>query len=190
MLLSVAVEVLDYRRRTPRVLSATPAMYLKAVMVVLSFVLPFISPTTAIIYGVVVVALMVVIGLRRTSAYIAASIPIIYLTLLASAIVLQGDVTSVTRFTAFATATAPTFTFAFATTKPSTLRRIPVLYLLSVVFSSVIREVLDISMSYKAKGSSGLDYWMRIVVAAVAVSGIRAQTLSDALKARGFEVVE
>jgi hypothetical protein len=190
VLLSAVLEVLDYRGRAPEFLSAAPAIYLKTAMVVASFTLPLASPAAAAAYGAAVVAAMVALGLRRVPAYIAASLPVVYLTLLASAAVLGGDIASAARFTTFVAATAPTLAFVFATTKPSTARRVPALYLLLVVLSSVLREVVDIATSYRARGSAGLGYWMRVVVAAVAVGLSRAQTLSDSLRSRGIEVVE
>ena len=190
MLPSIVIEVLDYRGRAPKYLNTKPGLMLKAVMVVASFIIPFVSTLVAVVYGVAVIVLMAVIGLRKASAYIAVSLLIVYLVLLASILVLGGDITSVIRFTAFAMTTAPVFVFTFATTRPLALRRIPAVYLLLVVLSSALKETVDIATSYRARGSRGLEYWLRVVVATVVMSMNRAQALADSLRSRGIDVVD
>jgi hypothetical protein len=188
--LSVAVELLEYRGKAPKQLSSKPANYMKLLMFGSSIILPITSLFTAFVYGATVTVALLLIGLRRAVLHILASVSILYFALFTSSIIFHGSVEGVLRFTAFAASTLPTLIFIFATTKPSTLKSIPQLYLTLVVFSSTIREVVDVATSYKAKGSTGLGYWIRVVVASVALTLGRAQVLADSLRMRGFEVVE
>jgi hypothetical protein len=191
VLLSVALEVLDCRRRAPRILSTRFALYTKLALIIISIVLPLItSLTVSLLYTASIMILLLALGLKLTVLYIVLSLSTLYIVLLASAIAFGGSVESVTRFTIIAASTLPTFILVFATTRPSALRRIPALYLLLVIFSSVLREVVDVATVYRAKGSSGMRYWLQVVVALIAVALIRTQNLADSLRARGVEVTE
>lgn len=191
MLLSVALEILDYRCRAARILSTRPALYIKLVLLIASITIPLLSSERiALLFIASILLLLLALGLKLTVAYIAISTLLLYTTLLASAIIFRGSIESVTMFTLTAASTLSTFIFVFATTRTSVVKRILTLYLLLIVFSSVLREVIDIATVYKAKGSSGLRYWLQVVIASIAIALTRVQNLADSLRARGIEVTE
>ena len=187
MLLSAAEEVLSYRSRAPPLLSTKPFMLLKLLMVALSLTLPMYSPVLGYGYGATVLVVLLLMGLRRVVLHIITSITSLYLALYASALLFHGNPSSVTWFTSFASASLPVSVFILSSTRPSALRRVQPLYVLLVVFSSVLREVVDIATVYRSKGSSGVRYWLQVAVASTSVAVVRSEALADALRARGVE---
>lgn len=189
MLLSVLREVLDYKYRAPRALLSTRSLIFKLALLVFSIVF---STTQAVIivvvYAIALLLILLILGLWRSTIYIVISILALYASLMLGALLLHGDVVRVTRFILIAASTLPVLVLIASTTKPSTLRRILVLYLLFIVFNSVLREILDVVTVYKARGVGGLKYWLRVIVASITLSLSRSALLVDSLRSRGVEV--
>jgi len=189
VLLSVLREVLDYKYRAPRALLSTRSLIFKLAFLVFSVV---ISITQAVIivvvYVIALLLILLVMGLWRSTLYIVISILALYASVTLGALLLHGDVVKVTRFTLIAASTLPVLVLIASTTKPSTLRKILVLYLLFIVFNSVLREILDVVTVYRARGVEGLKYWLRVIVASIILSLSRSTSLIDSLRSRGVEV--
>ncbi|MEM0005883.1 MAG: hypothetical protein QW406_03345, partial [Ignisphaera sp.] len=76
----------------------------------------------------------------------------------------------------------------FATLLPQHLTRFQILYLLSVIFNSVLREIRDAQIVLRARGETGFKYYLRIFTVSIEVALSRIDTLVDSLKARGIEL--
>jgi len=191
VLLSVASEILEQRSRTHPKLSSREAVYLKLVLFAASIAIPLLlPPPAATAFATTMLILLVALGLRLTALYILFSSALLYTVMTLSALLLSGNPHTVTRFCLVAMSTLSTFTLLVATTRPSALKKITLLYLTSILFSNVLREVIDIATVYKARGSEGLKYWLQVATASIITSLARAQVLADALKARGVEITE
>ena len=189
MLLSVIREVLECRQRAPRVLVSEWALVAKLLLLAVSLALSTTQPPhVVLVYTTTLLALLLALGLRATTLYVVVSCAALYASMATGALVFHGDLVRVTRFTLIAASTLPVLVLIASTTTPYTVRRAPLLYLLLVVFNSVLREVLDVATVYKARGVEGLEYWLRVVVASMALSTRRSTALVDSLRARGVEV--
>ena len=189
MILSVLAEVIEYRGRAPRLLLSNKLLVGKALLLLASIITPLALPVPAsLMFALSLLTLLFVLGLRLSSLYVGLSGLFLYASMYLSALIFNGSFESVARFCLTAMSTLSVFILIASTTPPSALRRWPFLYILVVVFSSVLREIIDISVVHKAKGSSGLRYWLRIVTAGIAASLTRAEALSDSLMARGVEL--
>jgi len=191
VILSVLEEVLEYRRRAPGVLLRKELVATKALLLVISLVTPLFAPVrVSLALAALMLALLALLGLRLSALYVALSALLLYASMALSAIIFNGDMGSAARFCLAAASTLSAFIIIASTTPPSLLRRWPALYILAVIFSGVLREILDISVVLRARGSSGLRYWLRVIVASVAAALTRADALRDSLSARGVELGE
>lgn len=189
MILSVVNEVLELKERAPKWLLRDELVYAKVALFVVSIFVPFLLPLwLALLYLSLLLAALAIVGLRLTALYVVATFLLLYLSMALSAAFLGGSLEGVGRFSATAASTLSAFLLFLSTTKPSSLRRWAPLYLLWVIFNDVLREVVDISIVFKAKGSSGLKYWLRVITASIAASLSRAEALRDSLRARGVEL--
>jgi len=189
VLLSVLREVLEYKYRAPRILLSKWAFPGKLVLLVLSLVVSTTQPrSVVVIYVTALLVLLLVLGLWRSALYTALSVLALYTSMVLGALLLHGDVIRVARFVLVAASTLPVLVLTASTTTPSTFRKVPALYLLLVVFNSVVREIIDVATVYRARGVSGVKYWLRVVVASIVLSIARSSTLVDAFRARGVEV--
>lgn len=190
MIESVVEEVLEGRRRAPAALSEPPALALKLLAVALSALLPFLNPLAALAYAACLLALLVAVGLPRCALYAVLSGALLLASMYPISVLLRGDPSSVVRFCLTATASLASLILAVATTRPSALRRWPHLYIMSVTFGEVLREVLEVITVYRAKGLGGFRLYAAATVTVTALSLERVTALADALRARGVEVVE
>jgi len=189
VLLSVLREVLDYKYKAPQILLSPWSFSFKFVLLISSVVFSITQQIIiAIVYVIALLSILLVLGLWRSTIYIITSILILHASMTLGALLLHGDLARVTRFTLVAASTLPVLVLIASTTKPSTLKRMPILYLLSIVFNNVLREILDVVTVYRARGVEGLNYWLRVIIASITLSISRSASLIDSLRSRGIEV--
>jgi len=189
VLIPVLREVVEYRYRAPRALLSTRAFMVKLALLVISIVVSLTQPLDIVImYVVALLAVLLVLKLWRTALYVVFSVVVLYISMLLCAVILHGDLIRVSRFVLVAASTLPVLVLLASTTNPSDFRKIPALYLLLVVFNSVLREILDVATVYRARGVEGLNYWLRVIIASITLSFSRSTMLVDSLRSRGIEV--
>ncbi|MDK6029215.1 hypothetical protein QPL79_07545 [Ignisphaera sp. 4213-co] len=189
MIVSVVQEVLEYRFRASKYLLSKQFLFAKAALFIASIAIPL---TTKLIvstaFAACLVILVAVLGLRKTALYIASSAMFLYLTMVAIAFLLGGSIESVTKATILAASSLSSILLIASTTNPSMLRKWTLPYLFLVIFMNTLREVIDISTAYRAKGAGELRYILHVVIASMTLAIAKTNALADSLKARGIEV--
>jgi len=181
-------EVFSFREKKT-LLHRKELLPLKIALFVASIAIPLATDLMiAVAYVVILWLVLLLLGLKRATLYIVFSTATLYLSLLLVALILQGDTGCIVRPLLTASATLSIGLLTFATLLPQHLTRFQILYLLSVIFNSVLREIRDAQIVLRARGETGFKYYLRIFTVSIEVALSRIDTLVDSLKARGIEL--